>query len=109
QALARHRELGDRAAECYTLRSLAATYRDAGRTTEAADSAAAARDLARNVGDRRVEAEAVTILANIDGNLFEESLAAHRRALRLAHEIGDRYGEADALAGLATAHFRAGD
>jgi hypothetical protein len=57
------REVGDRGGEADSLRALAAIHLDAGHLTHALDLADAAIALARDTGERRIEAEATNILA----------------------------------------------
>jgi tetratricopeptide (TPR) repeat protein len=110
QALALHREFGDRNREADTLRILAAVHRDAGRHTEALDLATTALALARETGNRPNEAEALNTLATVHDRLgrLREALDGQRQALDLAREIGGHYTETEALTGLAAAHHRAG-
>lgn len=71
-------------------------YRSTGAPGRALASAKRAVDLARTAGERRLEAEALARLGqlNLDVARPEEAQAQLREALRLASEIEDRRGQA---------------
>jgi tetratricopeptide (TPR) repeat protein len=107
QALARQRELGDRAGEAETLRLLADVHRDAGRLTEALALARTAREISRDCGDRQVQAAALVTLADLHLRLGqdEQAVTGYRQAL----DLSNRPLEARSLIGLATACEHLGD
>jgi tetratricopeptide (TPR) repeat protein len=107
EALRLQREVGDRASEAETLRLLAAVHADAG-SAEAVELAGMAVALARETGERRVEADALTVL----GRALAGSAGArpaYEQALLVSRETGAHYSEAEALLGLAATDRRLGD
>jgi tetratricopeptide (TPR) repeat protein len=111
EALALHRQIGDRRNEADTLRVLAAAHRDAGQPDSALDPAEAALLLARETNDCRFEVSASSTLATIHARLGHHDRAHghHRSALALAREIGDRQLEAQALIDLADSGAHLGE
>lgn len=69
-----------------------------------------AHALARDIGDRRVEAKALAVRASVWHRLGNEDAAAdgYHRALFLAQTIGNRHVETESLIGLAQVHQQAG-
>ena len=64
--------------------------------------------MARDTGDRRVEAETLNTLATIEDRLtkYQEAVDHHEQALGLARETQTRYPEVVALIGLAATYQR---
>ncbi|MFS8099106.1 tetratricopeptide repeat protein [Lentzea alba] len=98
QVLAYCRDAGQKFGELSSLACLAESHLDAGRREQARSFADDALTLALRMGDRRVEANLIRIIATI-----EHDQATYEKAVALAQEIGFRYGEAAALIGLASA------
>jgi tetratricopeptide (TPR) repeat protein len=112
EALPSLRELEGRAGtEAATLRGVAAVDSDAGRHDRAADRARTALELARRVGDRRVEADVLIVLGAVQQCLARpaEAIHCHLAALELARRTGIHYSAVEALIGLATAREDTGD
>ena len=62
-------------------------------------------DVARRLGDRRLEGDALTILGNalVEVRRFEEAITAHQDAAAIFRETGDRLGKGMALTNLGLA------
>jgi tetratricopeptide (TPR) repeat protein/transcriptional regulator with XRE-family HTH domain len=108
-ALAHHRLNGDRSNEAETQRRLALLNQDLGRPSLALSCAVLA--VARGLGNRNVEADALNTVAT-DHRLLgqhREAIEHHEQALRVAQETKLGPAQADALIGLATVQGELGD
>jgi DNA-binding SARP family transcriptional activator/tetratricopeptide (TPR) repeat protein len=103
EALALHRELGDRQSEAYTLCSLAGAQADSGSHAEALRLAQEGVAMAVEAGNVRVTAVAHNALATVHTRLgrARPALRLHRNALTIARETGDRHLQAQILVDLA--------
>jgi len=83
-------------------------HRDAGRHDLALELANEAVALARDVSDRRVEADALNTLATVHRcqARLSQAVGHHERALHLAQEATNDYSAVAALTGLAVAHVQ---
>ncbi|MFI5959342.1 ATP-binding protein [Cryptosporangium sp. NPDC051539] len=102
-ALALHGQLGNRYGEAGTLLYLAGVRRDAGQLAAGHQLVEAAAQVAADLDDERIEAEASNVLGTIQLRLRHprEALAAHRRALDLARDASAHYSKIVATLGLA--------
>jgi tetratricopeptide (TPR) repeat protein/transcriptional regulator with XRE-family HTH domain len=102
QALAIHRDLGDRFREVDALGGLGHVERFVGEYSRAREYHLQALTLAREVGNRRGEVDALWGLGEVERFVGEYSRAReyHTQALTLARHLGDQLAEADALRGL---------
>jgi ATP/maltotriose-dependent transcriptional regulator MalT len=93
------------------LRLLAAAHGDHGAIDEAAELGHAAQRLARELGERTIEAEALSTLGVIAHHTdrHRDAAAHHERGLELVRATGDRCPETEALIGLAEEHDCLGD
>jgi tetratricopeptide (TPR) repeat protein len=90
QAMAIHRETGDRQGQAQAANNLAFHYRLLGRHEEAAATLASALDLNRQVGYRYGESIALCNLgeAYLELGRYDEAIARSREALTVIREIG---------------------
>jgi tetratricopeptide (TPR) repeat protein len=111
QALAIHRELGNRQGEGYVVSLMAVVYRHQGRIEEAVAANQQALALHRETGNRRGEGIIVGNLAILYGNQgrIEEALDANQQALVLFREASNRVGEAIIHGNIGELMFEAGD
>lgn len=102
--------LGTVYSESETSQVLAATHRDIGNHATALKLAQTATTIAREIGERRVHANALIVLASVQQRLgnTQQAISGHQQALDLARAIDDQRIETDALIGLAEAHQQAG-
>jgi DNA-binding SARP family transcriptional activator/Tfp pilus assembly protein PilF len=105
--------LEHRNAQGATYHVLAVVHRDYHRLDQALDCVRTALVMARDRGERRLEAEALNTLASICLGRADYAEAAkhHRQALVLTRATGSKYAETEALLGLASAeqHLNEGD
>lgn len=109
QALAVHRDNGNRRSEARTLANLGFALTEVRRFDEATEVFERAAVVFRDLGDRHGEA---MVLTNSAWTLqqqrrFDEAIAAHRRAVRIFAEVGDRDHEGRALNNLGGALVQA--
>jgi tetratricopeptide (TPR) repeat protein len=106
QAIDVHRRIGNRYGEAGAQLVLAAIERDAGHLIRALDVSRLAVAIARDVGDQRVEADAVNTHASVHQLLGEHrrALAHFEDALDLAIGTDNLFPQTEALLGLAQAN-----
>jgi DNA-binding SARP family transcriptional activator/tetratricopeptide (TPR) repeat protein len=105
-------EVGDRDGEATVHLGLAAVQRDLGHTTKAVEHARAALAMARDGGDPRTEAGALTILADCEVTTDagrREAAGHYARAYDLAWQATIPRTQIEALIGLADCDLRGGD
>jgi tetratricopeptide (TPR) repeat protein len=102
QALAIHRDLGDRYNQAWDLHDLGSTSSALGRFDETIGYFQQVLAIHLEMGDRRGEAWALGYLgcAHYCLGRFDEATDCFQGALPLAREVGHRYGEGLALRGL---------
>ncbi|MFJ8623998.1 AfsR/SARP family transcriptional regulator [Kitasatospora sp. NPDC093550] len=102
-ALAIHREVGDRGSEAQTLRGLADWHRDRDDPGTALDLATAAVALADEIGETRPAAAALVTAGSAHARRGDPTAAerAYDRAHDLAELAGDRHAETEVLVGRA--------
>ena len=110
QALAIHRETGDRRAEARAANSLAFTYVVLGRYEEAVEALLGALELQRGAGRRYGEGVALCNLseAYVELGRYDEAIARAQEALAIAREVGSVRDEGYALYNLGRAHLELG-
>jgi predicted ATPase/tetratricopeptide (TPR) repeat protein len=110
EALALHREAGDRRAEGIVLGNLGGLLVERGRTEEARVRLEAALANAREVGDRRREGIEIARLSLLSGEQgrMEEALAQMDAVLAIAREVGDQNLESVTLGHLGVAQRELG-
>ena len=111
QALAIHREVGNRRSEGLTLGDLAILHREQGRVPETLEKFQQALAIVREVGDRRTEGLTLGNLAifhHAQGRI-PEALAHYQQALAIHREVGDRRVEGMVLGNLGDLLFSQGD
>jgi predicted ATPase len=110
QALAIHREVGNRRSEGVTIGNLAGLYREQGRTQEALEDLQQALAIAREVGNRRGEGITLAELASLHHaqSRTQEALEHYHQALAIAREVGNRRAESKTLGSLAIIHREQG-
>jgi DNA-binding SARP family transcriptional activator len=110
QALAIHRETGDRRSEAQTASHLAATHLNLGRHEEAVTALQAALTLQRQAGRRYGEVVALCNLAEayVELGRHEDAIACAQDALGIAREVGSLRDEGYALFNLGRAHLQLG-
>ncbi len=106
EALALHRQVGDRRNEADTLRILACVHRDRGDYHTALAFATDALDAARAAEDLNSECAALGALGTVRSRLAceHEAVAVLEQALKLAHAIDDRQQLAVVLLDCADGH-----
>lgn len=109
QAYSLHQLVGNRAGEAQTHRRLSALFLDTGGP--ASDHAHTALTIARDIGEREVEADVLNALGNVHRSLGEQrqALDVYQEALDLAKQVNSRYVRAEALIGLSAAHISAAE
>jgi DNA-binding SARP family transcriptional activator/Tfp pilus assembly protein PilF len=107
QALAIHRETGDRRSEAQTASHLAVTHLNLGRYEEAATALQAALTLQRQAGRRYGEGMALCNLAEayVELGRHEEAIACAQDALQIFREVGSVRDEGYALYNLGRAYL----
>ena len=110
QALAIHREVGDRRGEGISLRGLALLHRHQARISEALEHYSQALIIAREMGDRGNEGGALAGLATAQHEVgrVSEALECFQQALAIHREMGDRRYEGITLGNLALLHHDQG-
>ncbi len=85
-------------------------HADLGDHARACELATSALSLAREIGDRRAQADALNALGRAAAGLggHEQAASQYAAALDLARETGARYQEAEALIGLYAIHTKNG-
>ncbi len=106
EALAIHREVGDRRNEGKVLGNLGLLSLDQGRMAEACEHLEAALAIQREVGNRRVEGIVLDSLGTLHRRLgrMEEARAHFEAALAIHREVGNRRFEGNALNNLGALH-----
>jgi tetratricopeptide (TPR) repeat protein len=109
EAMALHRQIGDRVGETEARLCLAALQRD--RATPALAPVHTALADAKELGDSNTEINALNCLASNYLSLghHRQALEFHEVALRKANDVGSPHLRAEALIGLAAAHHALGD
>jgi DNA-binding SARP family transcriptional activator/Tfp pilus assembly protein PilF len=110
QALAIHRETGDRRDEARAANSLAFTYVALGRYEEAVAALLGALELQREAGRRYGEGVALCNLgeAYVELGRHDEAIARSQEALAIAREVGSVRDQGYALYNLGRAHLELG-
>lgn len=112
RALGAFRDTGDVVAQAHVLSGLGRAYLDLGQPERAAVLAAESLELAENLGNRRLQSQALYRLGEIhlrapSGKLAAK--AAFERSLELTRALGDKVGESYSLCGLGQAALELGE
>jgi predicted ATPase/tetratricopeptide (TPR) repeat protein len=110
EALALHRELGNRSLEGAVLANLGSWHHTQGRMEDARGQLRAAAAIHREVGDQLRESVDLATLGNIDRSQgrMVEARAYYERALILRRAVGDRRGAGILLGNLAGIDYKDG-
>ncbi|MGB2727756.1 MAG: tetratricopeptide repeat protein [Halobacteriota archaeon] len=110
QALAIHREIGDRRGEGADLGNFGTAYYAQGQVERAIDYYEQALAIAKEIGDRGGEGNWLGNLGtayDVQGQV-ERAIDYYEQALSIAKEIGDRRGEGNWLGNLGNAYYSLG-
>ena len=110
QALAIHREVGNRRFEGNLLGNLGSVHMNQGRLEEAAAHYSQALTIHREVGNRRFEGIVLGYLGilNVQQGRIEEAAIHYTQSLAMAREVGYSRGEGVMLANLGALHKQQG-
>lgn len=110
QALALHRESGDRDSEGRTLGHLGNLFERWGRYTDSRDHYERSVACFQEIGDRQGMGVSLVNLGVIHERLahYEDAIERYQQALVILHELGDRVGEGRVLSNIGTANIQLG-